>query len=721
MVGALDRTLRDNLGTQGLCDPSVTILDPATGTGTFLLGVAERVRDTVTEQAGRIEAAMALANLAGRAFGLELLVGPYAVAHYRLHHAFRAVPPGDDGEEPEPIDLPRLGVYLADTLSNPSAEQVLGELGMHGIPIAEERAEAQRIKADQPILAILGNPPYRRLERGENETLVGRWMDDQWDDLKATVREAGWGNQLNTFPELSIAFWRWALWKLFEADNAPRRGVVAYITNRKFLTGKPYAGLRKMMRERFDRIEIIDLRGDVRAGVRGDVARDQSVFNIMVGTCITVAIADGSQADGELAEVRYHDSWAGERFTRRAKLDWLQERSAAGDAGDWLPVERGILDDFRPEPFQNGEWVSIAEAFRDRSLEIQSKRDRFVYSVDEQMLDQRISAMVVADNPQAHEAYNPTPARPWQGAVAAMKLWRASHDERPAEVPRNPIKQASYRPLDVRPLIAHNSVLDRQRPSLQGMWGHSNISIYTMPGGIGIGPSVWCHGVLPDYHAFRGSYGGYAFPLYDRRSGDDASNLALELVASLSEAYGTAIAPETLFDAVLALLSASSYTVRFAEDLEDTFPHIPFPATVDLFNRAAEVGAEIKSLETFARAPSADYMPRGFCAWESRPGGVLEPQDDFAESRVTLCADGTGIMAGIPEAVWSFSISGYRVLPRWLEAREGLPLDYGMTTQIRDIAGRIHELLHWFDQADLVLQETLGHTLTREALGLDEN
>lgn len=78
-------------------------------------------------------------------------------------------------------------------------------------------------------------------------------------------------------------------------------------------------------------------------------------------------------------------------------------------------------------------------------------------------------------------------------------------------------------------------------------------------------------------------------------------------------------------------------------------------------------------------------------------------------------------MAGIPEPVWSFSVSGYRVLPRWLEAREGLALDYRMSGQIRDIAGRIQELLHWFDQADLVLQATLAHTLTREALGLDED
>jgi hypothetical protein len=167
-------------------------------------------------------------------------------------------------------------------------------------------------------------------------------------------------------------------------------------------------------------------------------------------------------------------------------------------------------------------------------------------------------------------------------------------------------------------------------------------------------------------------------------------------------------------------LSAGSYTVRFAEDLEDTFPHIPFPATVEVFNRAVEVGAEIRALETFSRAPSAGFMPRGFSIWASRPDGPLASQDDFAGGRVTLCADGSGVMAGIPDAVWSFTVSGYRVLPRWLEARAGLALDYAMTARIRDIAGRIHELLHWFGQADLVLEAALAHRLTREALGLDE-
>ena len=363
MDSALDRAVRDNLATQRLRDPNVTILDPAAGTGTFLLGIAERVRAQAEAEADEGMAALALQDLAHRMFGFELLVGPYAVAHYRLHHTLRRTGRGGD-RKAAPLSLPRLGVYLADTLAEPGAAAAAGPLGFVSEGIADERREANRIKAEQPILAIVGNPPYRRLEEGENRTLVGDWMDQVWDDLKEPVRNAGYGNQLNTFPELSVAFWRWAIWKLFEAENAPRRGVIAFISNRKFLTGWPYAGLRKMMRERFDRIEIIDLRGDVRRGERAGVDADQGVFNIQVGTAITIAIADGSKAEGEPADVYYQDSWTEGLFSRRAKFDWLLSRAESGTQSNATVVARGLLDDMRPMPFQNGEWLDLRAVFK---------------------------------------------------------------------------------------------------------------------------------------------------------------------------------------------------------------------------------------------------------------------------------------------------------------------------------------------------------------------
>lgn len=705
MAGALDRALQSNLGTQGLRDPAVTILDPATGTGTFLLGIAERVRDQTIHDEGGPAAAMALRNLAGRMFGFELLVGPYAVAHYRLHHALRYRPPDEDEAEPQPVQLPRLGVYLADTLAEPDAATGIGRLGIAGIPIDDERLRANEIKARQQVLAIIGNPPYKRLEEGETATLVGRWMNGIWDDLKEPVRRAGQGNQLNTFPEFSVAFWRWAIWKLFEAENAPQRGVIAFITNRKFLTGWPYAGLRQMMRRRFDRIEVIDLRGDVRAGPRAGVEIDQGVFNIMVGTAITLAIADGSKREGELAEVVYTDAWRAGQFRRRSKLDWLIGGAGEGEIQGGITLDRPELEDWRPPAFEDGAWLSLREIFRYFVGGVQTKRDELIYGVNSLDLTEKISRFLALNGNEAAEAFHDSRDRKWASA----------HSVEFSNVYFRPV---AYRPLDSRVIYNHRFYGDFLRLDLQECWGDKNFGLYALKSNTGAGPGAWCHGLLPDYHSIKGSNGGYAFPLFDRRRGPDANNLNPAMLRGLAEAYGEIPAAQDVFDAVLCLLSASSYTSRFAEDLEDTFPHVPFPADPAVFARAAEVGRAIRLLECFDAAAVQPYKSKAFCKLASEPSGLVDTVD-YADAAVALCADGSGRMTGIPPEVWGFSVSGYRVLPRWIEARRGLPAAE-VWQDFRDVAARIAGLIHRFAEADLVLEATLAHTLTRQELGFPD-
>lgn len=700
MTGALDRALRENLDTEGLRDPAVTILDPATGTGTFLLGVAERVRDQVMADEGGVAASMALRDLAGRMYGFELLVGPYAVAHYRLHHALRFRPPDDDEDVPQVVPLPRLGVYLADTLSKPDADTPIGSLGIQGIPIDDERAAANEIKARTQILAIIGNPPYKRLKGNERATLVGRWVvggtnedgtveTGLWDDLKRPVSQAGHGDQLNTFEEFSVAFWRWAIWKLFESENAPAKGVIAFISNRKYLTGWPYAGLRKMMRERFDRIEVIDLRGDLNTGPQAHIQSDQGVFNIKVGTAITIAIADGSKPEGALAEVRYNDSWAQALFTRRTKLDWLLGGAEAGHLSGDVEVLRELLDNFRPAPFENGEWLSVREAFSFSKSGMKSGNDP-----------------VFVRPERSHLRANVEPSL--KGRADAT--YRSALE-----------RQFAYRPLDKRWFYNDLELLNRPGPAMQRAWGTENVGLYSLKSNTGLGPGVWCHGLLPDYHAIKGSNGGYAFPLYDRRGGPDAHNLNPVLITSLAEAYGAAQAPDDIFDAILCLLSAASYTRLFAEDLEDVFPHVPFPADPAVFARAAEIGREIRGLEAFEREPAAAFRAKAFCKIVGEPtNGTVIADFGYSDGLLSLWKDGDRAVpafTGLPEPIWSFSVSGYRVLPRWIEGRKGLPVTLALMRELRDIAARIAELIHWFDAADIVLDATLGDTLTRDELG----
>ena len=406
----------------------------------------------------------------------------------------------------------------------------------------------------------------------------------------------------------------------------------------------------------------------------------------MVGTAITIAIADGTKRAGSGARVLYSDCWTEGLFTRRAKLDWLTRCADAGMQLNSVVVERDLLDDMRPKPFQNGEWLDLREAFIFAKSGMKSGDDDvFVSPVRGRLRDQVTPLLLGRADPQ----------------------YDASLE-----------RYYSYRPLDRRWFYDDLSLLNRPGPLMQRVWGTANVGLYALPSGTGAGPAVWCHGLLPDYHGLRGSYGGYAFPLYDRRYGTDTYNLLPALVERLSTAYGEQVTTVDAFDVILCLLSATSYTLRFAEDLEDVFPHIPFPAALAVFREAASVGGQIRVVESFARLPSEAYNRPDFVRVVTQPRSTIAAVE-YGDGAISLCRDGSGRITGLPQSVWNFSVSGYRLLPRWLEARIGLQTDLALVSEFRDICGRIAELIDLFANADIVLEAALHQTLSREALGFD--
>jgi len=629
---------------------------------------------------------------------------PYTVAHYRLLREVAAV----TGKMP----AGRLPIYLADTLAPPrDTKGLTPHLGFMAGPIVEERRAADTLKRETPIIAIIGNPPYRRLQAGEEAGIISGWDGGFWDDLKQPVRNAGWGNELNTFPELSVAFWRWCLWKIFESEGAPGRGVVCLITNRTFLAGHPYAGLRQMLRQRFDRLEILDLRGDSRGAQPAAVTQDEGVFNIMTGVCILTAMATNTERpQGALAEVFYADAWRHGAFTEAQKLAWVEQAKARPDAVSFVRIEGMGLTDFVPAGFQGLDWPTLPEVFLFRNSGVQTKRDAFVYAHSTQQLRARITDFVAAEETDAKGLFHETRDR--KILLAREVGWRPAF-----------AREAVYRPFDLRTLYAHRAFVDFPRPDLTAAWGDTNRCLYAMPSGTGAGPAIWVHGLLPDYHAFRGSYGGYAFPLWDRRRGPAADNLNPALLAGLGAVYGRAVTPAAAFNVIIALLSASSYTMRFAWDLEEVFPHIPFPADAGLFEQAAQIGAEIAALQSFARAPGAGFRSAKLVGQAtgralkipSLGSAFLAENDDFG--RIPLLEDQSLRLADVPKRVWDFAVSGYRVFYRWLKAREGEALA-DIQRDACDIAWRIEELLHWTDAADAVLEVALQRPLTKTGLGL---
>jgi hypothetical protein len=705
IVASTDAALREPMGRDGLADPKVLLLDPACGTGTFSVAALKRVAERTAAEIGEGAVPAAVTGLAGRLNALELLVGPYTVAHWRVGREVIARG-GQLGE--------RLPIWLGDTLAPAEGTPGLpAVLGFMAASMVAERQGADAVKAAAPILAILGNPPYRRLRKGEAAQLIGPWMDAMWEDLKAPVKRAGAGRSLNAFPDLYVAFWRWALWRLFEAPGATGRGVVSFVTNRGFLAGRAFGGLRLLLRERFDAIDILDLRGDHRGALPAGTPADENVFAIQAGVCVLTAWANGGKAAGVPARVRYADIWDNGAYRRRDKLFALRAMADGSEADQprWRVLPQTGMTDLKPLGFAARDWPALDELFTFRSNGIVTYRDEFVYATRRAVLEQRIRDFLAMPQAEAARAFGNSASNS-AGDALRIPLDAAA------------ITRIGYRPLDCRWLYAKQGYVDRPRDDLQTAWGADNVALFSLEDGIGAGPAVWCHALKPDQHAFRGSYGGWVFPLRDHAAGGDGHRLPPALLAGLAAIYGPRPAPKAVFDAILALLSAPSYAVRFARDVEDAFPHVPFPATSDGFARAAALGAEIRALETFASAPEKRFLTARVIG---RATGVTLELPPAARAfldagdgtgHIPLQADQSLRLSGVPEPVFRFAVSGYPVLLRWLQARQGDALDEAFMRELVDLVGRVAALLDRFAAADALLEAVLPTALGRAELGL---
>jgi len=709
-VATVDRVLREGLGTEGLLDETVLMLDPGCGTGTYLISAAGAAAESARAKYGEASVANELRSLAERLFGFEILVGPYTVAHYRLHKELSSIGARLGS---------RLHVYLTDTLSPAhGTTAVTPHLGFMSAPIVKERKEADEVKSRTPILAIIGNPPYRRLLEKETSELVGTWVAETlWEDFKKPVRDAGWGGELNTFADLYIAFYRWALWKLFERPGADGRGVLSFISNRTFLTGHPFAGVRKCLRKRFDRIEIVDLRGDRRGARPAGIERDENVFNIETGVCVLTAWASGRKKPGAEAEVYYSDVWGHGAFDRSEKLVLLAGATSEPKQIRFVKVTRSGLDDFRPEPFAAEYWLSLQNGFHFSKSGIKTQRDELVIGFSVDNVFRKVDEYKTLQKQDRLKVF-------WPGRKTYSKSAQALEAKAyGASIDIGRIQPYAYRPFDVRFIYLDEKFVNRHGPKLRAVLGDTNACLYAMPTGTGAGPAVFVHALKPDYHAFRGSYGGYAYPLYDRRPGGHGSNVSSKLVDGLRRWYSSPVSPEDVFDFIIALLSTPSYSHRFAADLEDAFPHICFPRERALFEEGVRIGQRIREIETFAKKPepkhetarleghAKDFVLDGLLpgrAWHDTGAG---------SGNVWLKADGSLRLEKVPQKVWDFSISGFQVLHKWLSYRRGQSLDKAMQRQLLDVVARIAELLDVMAEAEPILEGTLAHPIARSDLG----
>jgi hypothetical protein len=682
-VHLVDDLLVNSLGKPlGFVDPDVVTLDPAAGTGTYLLGVVEHVLSQVEAEQGVGAVPGQATALAANLYGFELMVGPYAVTELRTSRALC-----DRGGA-----LPKDGthIYLTDTLESPNTKP--SSLGFFFQPIAEQHAKALNVKRDVPVIVCLGNPPYDRHEAasGDNKARTGgwvRWGDDgkgyrfRGDGSDETRKEpaifqqflgpaiaAGHGGDVKNLYNLYIYFWRWALWKVFEHETARGPGIVSFISASSYIDGDAFCGMREHMRRLCDLIWILDLGGEGRGPRKSD-----NIFAIQTPVAIAVAVRVGRAKKDQPATVRYSRI----EGTREGKL------AALGAIVAFASVKWQNCPDDWQAPFRPAgkgryfDWPLLTDLMPWQHSGIQLKRT-WPIGPDSETLERRWRGLLSAKD--RSEAFHGTGDREVQGTYRVVLT--AEADPRPiAELPKNaalpPVIPYAYRSFDRQTIIADGRLISRPRPDLWRAHGERQVyltSLFSQP--LGNGPALTSCAVIPDLDHFRGSYGAKAaVPLYRNAEATEA-NILPGLLELLGKAYRNTVRPEDFLAYVYGTLAHPAFTARYAKELETRELRVPITKDAALFAKVRDAGARLLWLHTFGerfvpKGKQRGRVPRGEarCA-KAVPGDRDGYPESFDYNDATrMLRVGGGRFAPVASEVFELEVSGLKIVQSWLGYR----------------------------------------------------
>ena len=683
-VRLIDNLLVERLGKPlGFADDGVVTLDPAAGTGTYLLGVIEHALGRVEAEQGAGAVAGQATTLAENLYGFELMVGPYAVSELRVSRALR-----DRGGQ---LSADGTHVFLTDTLESPNAKPLQPPLFLK--PIADQHARALKVKSRVPVIVCLGNPPYDRHEAATdaNRARTGGWVRHGEGEERAILRDfldpavsAGHGGHLKNLYNLYVYFWRWALWKVFEHDSGGGPGVVSFISASSYLDGDAFCGMREQMRRQCNEIWILDLGGEGR-GTR----RSENVFAIQTPVAIAVAFRAGEANTDTPARVHYTHV-EGTREQKLAALDGISDFATV----EWQECPDEWQAPFRPA----GEGVYFSHPFLTDLMPWQQsgvKAGRtWVIASEMKTLHNRWYRLLQAkrnerkslfkDSPtgrKAHEAATQLP--PSEDRLKSISDLETGH-------PAPELVRLAYRSFDRQFIFGDARLLDRPGPAL---WrAHSDNQVYltssfTQP--IGHGPALTSSALLPDLHYFSGRGAKDVIPLY-RTADASQANILPGLLEPLGAAYQRPVTPEDFLAYVYGVLAHPAFTARFTKELESRELRVPITRDAELFERVRTAGAHLLWLHTYGERFIPEGKPRGKIPPGAAKCTVAVPGDadgypetfTYNDETATLHV-GAGEFAPVAPDVYAFEVSGLKVVQSWLKyrmkkgaGRKSSPLDH---------------------------------------------
>jgi len=663
IVRAVHDLLKTRFGLpDGLADSQVTLLDPAAGTLTF---PAEAIRcafeEFTTKYGEGAKAKFLRSHVLPHFYAFELLMAPYAIGHMKIGFLLEALGVPLQNDE-------RFQFYLTNTLEM----EDLAHVFIPGLAsLSEESHHAARVKKDEAILVILGNPPYSGISANQNdwtERLLKSDLDGAQSYYTVDGKPLGEKNP-KWLQDDYVKFLRFAQWKIHRTG----RGIVAMITNHSYLDNPTFRGMRQSLLETFDEIYILDLHGNsLKRETAPDGGPDENVFDIRQGVAIALMVKHG---DPQRRGV-YHAHLYG---SREAKYDWLS--SHALDTAGYQPITpESPYYFFTPRETQNLQayqsWPRITEVFPVNSVGIVTARDGFAIAFDRTQLQNRVlqfqNIQGLPDQLLA-QAYGLKDKAGWSLASARKKVQADANAQ-------SNIYPISYRPFDVRYIFYHEAVIERPRLEvMRHMLAGGNLALVTVRQ---VAEGVFNHAFIVENMvesritlSNRGI--AYVYPLYlypsveapDAFHQERRPNLAEWVLPKLASAYGFTPAPEEVLAYIYAVLYSPTYREKYAQELRTDFPRVPFTASADLFREMAGFGERLIALHLLQspglNPPVAKYQGTG-------TNDTIE-RVKYDDGRVYINAD--KYFEGIAPEMWGYYIGGYQVLAKYLKDRKGRHMD----------------------------------------------
>jgi len=638
----------------------VQILDPATGTGTFLAEVIKQIAPKVQDVAPGMWSQYIEQDLIPRLHGFELLMASYAMCHMKLDMILTEL-----GYRPTK-EPPRLSVYLTNSLEE-------GEPANQQLPFSQwlsrEAKGANTIKRDMPIMCVIGNPPYLG-EGGVSEGWIGNLMDDYKKEpggkVKLKERNPKWLN------DLYVKFIRLSS-HLIEKNG---EGVLGFITNHGYLDNPTFRGMRWHLLNTFDKIWVLDLHGNTKKKeVTPEGKPDKNVFDIQQGVSIIIGVKKKDGGKG-LAEVMHGDLWG----ARAAKYEALFHESLHGKIFGSLncpePQYPMVRRDFEALS-QYEEGFAINSMMPINCVGFQTHRDGFAVDFSKEVLRARTSALLDLNKPseELHQLFGTKDNRDWQIDKARRRL--ANADD-----PFSAISQCAYRPFDNRWCHFSYEFMDfPRRELLDNVFENENLVLL----------SSRQQGRLGYYHCFvsslvandcvvsnRSREANQCFPLYlypDEQDLDQTRRVNFDpklykRLQGLSKhpVHGT---PDEVqvFDYIYGVLHCPAYRETYAEFLKIDFPRIPWPATPEEFWDISGKGETLRKLHLMDAA-TIGQTPFLFTG----QGDNVVDKPEYREGRVWI--NKGKYFADVPEVAWTFYIGGYQPAQKWLKDRKGRELSF---------------------------------------------